>query len=170
MLYEYELVKEKRMIALQIKNTKQFMSALLASEAFDGFLLDSAELKTANTYTIDGHVNKDFFGEDDKPEYDLSSWKSMRPVCYELIKGKHTPVSFKFILCLTPDKKEELLEASLSAVVSSLVFIIKFAGGHITITTGAALAGFTLDKSYDKIWDEYMKRFLDSANLEYEEL
>ncbi|WP_408070624.1 DUF5721 family protein [Butyrivibrio sp. JL13D10] len=160
------------MIALQIKNTRQFMSTLLASESFDGFLMDSAELKIANTYMIDGHVNEDFFGEDesDKSEYDLSTWKSLRPVCYELIKGKRTPVSFKFILCLTPDKKEQLLGAELSGVVSSLVFIIRFSEGHIIITTGVALSGFTLDKSYEKIWDDYMKRFLSGINVEYEEI
>lgn len=160
------------MIALQIKNTRQFMSTLLASDGFDAFLLDSAELKTANTYTIDGHVNKEFFGGDEteKPEYELSSWKALRPVCYELIKGKHTPVSFKFILCLSPSEKEKLLGAGLSGVISSLVFIIRFSEGHITITTGAALSGFTLDKSYEKIWDDHMKHFLGTLNIEYEEL
>ena len=160
------------MIALKISNTRHFMAALLTSELFDTFLIESAELRTANTFTIDGHVNKEFYGEEDadRQEYELSFWKNLRPVCYELIKGKHTPVSFKFILCLTPEKKDELLEAELSAVVSSLVFIIRFSEGHITITTGAALSGFTLDKSYEKIWDEYVKRFLSTVGLEYEEL
>ncbi|SEL45907.1 hypothetical protein SAMN04487770_110120 [Butyrivibrio sp. ob235] len=159
------------MIALQIKNTRQFMSVLLASEVFDEFLLESAELQIANTYTIDGHVNREFFGDDsEKPEYELSKWSELKPVCYELIKGKNTPVSFKFIMCAAPPRKDELLPDDLRQIVSSLVFILKFKEGHITLTTGAALSGFTLDKSYEKIWDDYMKRFLDSVGISYEEL
>ena len=158
------------MIALQIKNTRQFMSALLASEAFDGFLLESADLVTANSYTIDGHINKEFYGDEEESPYELSEWKSMRSVCYELIKGKHTPLGFKFVFCATPDKKSELLDGEASSAVSNLVFIVKFKDGHITLTTGVALSGFLLDKSYEKVWDEYMKRFLDQARIEYEEM
>ena len=158
------------MIALQIKNTRQFMSALLASEAFDGFLLESADLLTANSYTIDGHINKEFYGDEEEVPYELAEWKNMRSVCYELIKGKHTPLGFKFVLCATPDKKAELLEGEAATAVSNLVFIIKFKEGRISLTTGVALSGFLLDKSYEKTWDDYMRRFLDQAHIEYEEL
>ena len=158
------------MIALQIKNTKHFMSALLASEAFDSFLLEGAELFTANSYTIDGHVNKEFYGDEEEIPYDLSEWKNMRSVCYELIKGKHTPLAFKFVFCATPDKKTELLDVQSADAVSNLVFIVKFKEGHITLTTGVALSGFLLDKSYEKIWDEYMKSFLTKTRIEFEEL
>lgn len=158
------------MIALQIKNTKHFMSALLASEVFDSFLLEGAELLTANSYTIDGHINKDFYGDEEEIPYELSAWKSMRSVCYELIKGKHTPLGFKFVFCLPPDKKGEILDASANSAVSNLVFIIRFKDGHISLTTGAALSGFLLDKSYEKIWDEYMRKFLDQTGIEYEEM
>lgn len=157
------------MIALQIKNTRHFMSALLASEAFDGFLLEGAELITANSYTIDGHINKEFYGDEEEVPYKLSEWRSMRSVCYELIKGKHTPLGFKFIFCITPDKKAELLSSEAQTAVSNLVFIVKFKDGRISLTTGVALSGFLLDKSYEKAWDDYMKKFLDQTRIEYEE-
>ncbi|WP_029320569.1 DUF5721 family protein [Butyrivibrio sp. AE3004] len=159
------------MIALRIKNTRQFMSVLLASEVFDGFLLESAELVTANTYTIDGRVNKEFFGDEDdgKALHELSEWKTLRPVCYELIKGKHTPLGFKFIMCISPEEKEGILQEEMNTNISSLVFILRFKDGVITLTTGAALSGFLMDKSYETIWDDYMKRFLDNARIEYEE-
>ena len=158
------------MIALQIKNTKHFMSALLATEAFDGFLLESADLITANSYTIDGHINKEFYGDEEEVPYELSEWRSMRSVCYELIKGKHTPLGFKFVFCATPDKKSELLDGEASSTVSNLVFIVKFKDGRISLTTGVALSGFLLDKSYEKVWDDYMRKFLDQTRIEYEEL
>lgn len=48
------------MLALQITNTKNFMAQLLTGDAFDPFLLAEAAVSTAHTYTIDGHVNRDF--------------------------------------------------------------------------------------------------------------
>ncbi|WP_026510731.1 DUF5721 family protein [Butyrivibrio sp. LC3010] len=160
------------MIALKIKNTRQFMSVLLASEVFDDFLLESAELHTANTYHIDGRVNKEFFLADDEqiPPYDLSEWRSLKPVCYELIKGKRTPLSFKFVMCVSPDEKLKLLQEEYNSSVSSLVFMLRFKEGEIILTTGVALSGFTLDKSFEKIWDDYMRRFLTGVNIDFEEL
>ncbi len=164
------------MIAIKIKNTKNFMAKLLASEVFDAFLLDSAEIAMANTYTIDGHINKDFYGDEDEaaPKGILTPWSEVRQRCFDLIKGKRTPLSFKFLLCLDGNKKDELMSSEeyseVRSLVSSLVMIIKFKDGAITITTGAALSGFSMDKSYEKLWDNYVTTFLDSSNIEFEEL
>lgn len=49
------------MLSLTIKDTKNFMSQLLIKEAFDGLFLSEAVIKTANSYTISGELNKDFF-------------------------------------------------------------------------------------------------------------
>ncbi len=164
------------MISLQIKNTKDFMAKLLASDIFDDFLMESAVIETSNTFSIDGHVNRKFWGDDqdeNAPIYDLSSWSDMRGHCFDLIKGKRTPLSFKFIMCANPDKKDELLSSSdyseVRPLVSSLVFILKFTEGHITLTTGAALSGFSLDKSYEKVWDDYIRSFLSTALIDFEE-
>ncbi len=164
------------MILLNIKNTKDFMGKFLGSEVFDEFLLDSAELKLASTFNIDGHINRDFFSGDDEasiPEYELASWSDVRSKCFDLIKGKKTPLSFKFIMCTTPDKKDELLSSEayseVRPLVSSFVFIIKYTEGMITITTGTAMAGFTLDKAHEKLWDDHLKAFLAAARIDFEE-
>jgi hypothetical protein len=160
------------MISLQIKNTKDFMAKLLASDIFDDFLMESATIETSNTFSIDGHVNREFWGEDrdeNAPKYDLSSWSDMRGRCFDLIKGKRTPLSFKFIMCANPERKDELLSSGVRPLVSSLVFIIRFSDGHITLTTGAALSGFSLDKSYEKVWDDYIRSFLSTALIDFEE-
>ncbi len=162
------------MISLQFKNTKNFMALFLASDTFDSFLLESAELHVSNTYTIDGRINKEFYGDEKEDlKYDLTEWSKLRSTCFDLIKGKHTPLSFKFVLCATPEKKEELLSGEdfsmVRPMVSSLVYILNFKEGHVTLTTGAALSGFFLDKSYEKVWDDYIRKFISSIGLEYEE-
>ncbi len=164
------------MISLRIKNTKDFMAKFLASDKFDDFLMESATIETSNTFNIDGHVNREFWGDnpdENSPKYELSSWSDMRGRCFDLIKGKRTPLSFKFIMCANPDKKDELLASpdfsEVSTLVTSFVFILKFSDGHITLTTGAALSGFSLDKSYEKVWDDYIRKFLSLALIDFEE-
>ena len=80
------------MIALKITNIKQFMGKLLGSETFDSFLLEEASISTYNTFFIDGHQNKDFYtteewNDQDIRPYDFSMWKTLRPLCFDLIKG-----------------------------------------------------------------------------------
>ena len=91
------------MLALQITSMKQFMNHLLTQDTFDLFLLEEATVVGACTYQIDGTTRKEFYG-DDQPDsyptgnYDFVTWKSMRTLIFDLIKGKHTPLSFKFVL------------------------------------------------------------------------
>ena len=61
------------MLSLTIKDTKNFMSQLLIKEAFDGLFLSEAVIKTANSYTISGELNKDFFSEEEWNEHGLSA-------------------------------------------------------------------------------------------------
>ena len=164
------------MKSLQIMNTKLFMSKLLVSESFDMFLMENAELKVGTDISVDGHVNKEFYGNEDEsaPSYELIKWGEIRPTIYNLVKGKHTPIAFKFILSTTPDEKNSLLadsgEDNLINVISSFVIRIKFSNGCVTLTTGTALSGFSMDKSYEKLWDSHIESLLSEIGIPYEEL
>ncbi len=167
------------MIALKVTNIKNFMAKLLASEAFDLFMLEEASISTYNTFVIDGHQNKDFYTKEEWEDkeirpYDFSAWKQLRPICYSLIKGTHTPVAFKFILHLLPEHTESLLEKNDTSVISSqlkaLALTIKYDGATLTLITGTAFHTFTMDKSIEGIWDSAVKRILDKREISYEEL
>ena len=67
------------MIALQLKNTKNFMTHLLLSDTFDNFLFIEGEIVTFNTFTIDGYIQKGFY-EESMDVY--SSWKQLRELCH----------------------------------------------------------------------------------------
>ena len=63
------------------------MSQLLIKEAFDGLFLSEAVIKTANSYTTSGELNKDFFSEEEwneLPEKSYSRWSSIKPFCFRL--------------------------------------------------------------------------------------
>lgn len=166
------------MIALKITNIKQFMAKLLGSEDFDSFLLEEASISTYNTFMIDGHQNKDFYSTEEWEDkelrpYELSTWKKLRPICFDLIKGKHTPTAFRFVLHLIPDHVAAILEKGDTAVtpqeVRAFVLNIKYDGATLILVTGTSFHTFLMDKTPDTLWDNAVKKFLAKREISYEE-
>lgn len=164
------------MTALQIKNTKNFMNALLISEQFDTFLVEEATITTFNTFHIDGHTVKDFFTSEELEAgapADFSLWKDIRPVCFQIIKGKKTPVSFSVVLHADNQIIEKLAatpECEVAAsLIRSLVLNIRYSGGKVTCVTSSAFTTFIMDKSVDKLWDAYVRQLLTKLGLDFEE-
>ena len=165
------------MQAFQIKELKNFMAKLLATDTFDCFLLAEATITTYNTFIIDGHLVKDFFTGDVNDDTELSlqefsEWKDMRGLCFDLIKGKRTPVNFKFILHLKPELIENILKQGESALslsdIKAFVLNLKYDGSHLTCITGTAFHNFVLDKTPDRLWDEYITQFFSEKEISFE--
>lgn len=166
------------MIALKITNVKQFMSKFLAGEDFDSFLLESASISTYNTFTIDGRQNRAFYTSEEweDPEirpYEFTPWEKIRPVCFDLIKGKRTPAAFQFVLHLIPEHTAAILQkgdtAVTSAQVKAFVLNIKYDGTDLTLVTGTAFHTFLMDKTPDELWDKAVRRFLSEKEIAFEE-
>lgn len=166
------------MIALKIKNVKQFMSKFLAGDTFDSFLLEQALISTYNTFTIDGRENRSFYTSeewDDKEirPYEFTQWKKIRPVCFDLIKGKRTPTAFQFVLHLIPDYVASLLEKGDTAVtadqVKAFVLNIKYDGSALTLITGTAFHTFLMDRTPDALWDIAVRQFLAKHQIDCDE-
>ena len=167
------------MIALKITIVKKFMGLLLASEAFDSFVIEEASISTYNTFLIDGHQNRDFYSTEEWEDreirpYDFTAWKQIRPVCYSLIRGTRTPSAFRFVLHLIPDYVSSVLKKEETAItpqqIKALVLTVKYDGTALTLVTGTAFHTFIMDKTVDRLWDDAMKKFLDKREIEYEEL
>lgn len=167
------------MIALKITNVKQFMAKLLGSEDFDAFLLEEASISTYNTFMIDGHQNRDFYSREEWEDhelrpYELSTWKKLRPICFDLIKGKHTPTAFRFVLHLIPDHVASILQKGDTAVteqqVRAFVLNIKYDGTTLMLVTGTSFHTFLMDKTPDTLWDNAVRQFLSKREISYEQL
>ena len=164
------------MIALQITSMKQFMSELLTGETFDIFLLEEATVTTSFTVTIDGRVNVDFFPIAERtPElipYEYLSWREVKGLCFDLIKGKRTPLNFKFVLQLKPDKMKAMLEkeklSTKDVPLKSLVLTIKYDGSKAVLTTGSSYQTFVLDKTADVVWDRQISKYLAMKGIPFE--
>lgn len=149
------------------------MNSLLAKETFDIFHLEEAVIGTANTITIDGRINKEFFDAEERENLaEFRPWSEVRPLCFDLIKGKRTPLFFRFVLHLNETQKQALLTKENSEVspeqVKALALNIRYDGTKATITTGTSFHSFVLSKSADEIWDKAMQRFLTKNEIAYE--
>lgn len=130
------------------------MKTLLTEDTFDSFLLHEAELKVAYTLKLDGRVNASFYAAEDAEENEYIRYGGARPLLFDAIKGKRTPLFFKFTLMEKGDNYH--------------MMNITFNGETIVITTAVAYKEFTLEKEEEEQWDERVALLLEDKNFAYE--
>lgn len=139
------------MIVLNLK-AKVCMSHLLLKPTFDTFSLIEGEVTTFNRFQVDGRIHKDFFDEAFEKEY--STWGEVRDFFFQVIRGKKTPLNFKFILSLAKDQFEAFLtEHDLTyrpAEIQGLYLNFRYDGLALQCITGTSMNTFTMDKSVEK--------------------
>jgi hypothetical protein len=163
------------MIAIRMEDTKMFMFSLLKSTSFDGFLMSECTITTYNTFQIDGHIHKEFYSDEDVlTSATISKWGSLKQMCFDLIKGKNPPLHFKFIFQLSKENLEKFLQLTDSSFsstdINALVLTIKYDGSSITCMTGTALSSFSMDKTIDHLWDDFIKKFFVKHDLFFLEI
>ena len=160
------------MIALTLTEVKECMGKLLLSELFDPFYFIEGEIVTFGKFSLDGYLNKDFFDKEDVPEREYALWKDVREYCFSLIKGKRTPLSFKFILGLSDSNIEKLLSQQeldfKPQDVRGLYINLKYDGQNLLCTTGTSMNLFTMDKSLEQAWDKMIQKFFTQKGIAYE--
>ena len=165
------------MKAFYFKDQKQFMNRLLKTELFDHFLLAEATIHGAISYSVDGHINREFFDTEELADLTADGseylpFSHFRPICYELIRGKHTPLYMKFVFLLSPAnaiKTITSVDTGFTAEVVSGIFLnLTFRDGHLVLTAGVSYRTFTLDRSFDNAWDSLAARFLSSHGIDFD--
>ena len=167
------------MIALQITEIKDFMNKLLRSETFDHFLLQEAVIHSGASYIIDGKLNKDFYDQTELEELGIEQFRflpfsMLRGNCFDLIKGKKTPTSFKFVFLLSPENLSHTL-ASTGTIftendITGIYLNLKYQNQLLTLTTGISYTIFSTDKTLELQWDLLVQKFLKQNEISYEEL
>ncbi len=167
------------MIALKLTETKKFMNQLLCTETFDHFLLAEAAIVKDATFTINGRITPSFYQKEELLENGLAEcgilpYAKLRPICYQIIRGTHTPVRFKFIFTLSPENMANTLAKSSSGCtahdVTGIFLNLTFQNGALTLTTGISYAVFPADHTLDREWDRLIRLFLDRYGISYKEL
>lgn len=146
--------------SLDNDDLKKFMNCLLREESFDIFRVHSCEVTTFCTFRTDGALNRDFFDEGTAPEGGRCPWSVLRPVVFNIIKGKKLPKIFKLVLSVPEDKLPLLHENCREAFLN-----ISYENGKITFVTGTMQKEFKLDKAQDEAFESYIKKFFKKLGL-----
>lgn len=160
------------MIALKLTNRKLFMKHLLLTETFDHFLFIEGEITTFSKFSIDGYLQKSFFEDTEQPNVDFSFWKQIRNYCFSIIKGKQTPLNFKFIFSLSPENTARLITQNQLDFhpedVQGLYLNIRFDGTDLLCITGTSLKTFSMDRSLEQAWDKMVQKFFIQKDIAFE--
>lgn len=155
-------------------DTKKCMAELLLQKTFDDFLFIEGEITTFNKFSIDGFIHQEFYGtESEKTSLEEihSTWDKLRDFCFSLIKGRRTPLNFRFIFSLSKDKIRQLIsEKQLDFhpdTVQGLYINFKYDGSVLTCTTGTSLNTFTLDKSLEHAFDKWVGEFFSINEINW---
>jgi hypothetical protein len=153
------------MISLEL-DKKEIMNHLLLQTTFDHFLLVEGAVTTFSTFHIDGTLMNDFLDSDEKDAlhgrtYGL--WQDYKPFFLSVIKGKRTPLGFKFVFTMSPGQIRKFIQTegiSLSPDdVQGLYMNLIFDGQNLNCITGTSMKIFTLDKSLEQAWDQKIQAF-----------
>lgn len=159
------------MISVSITDVKHCMAHLLSRETFDLFYFVEASIKKEISYLIDGHLNSDFFDTDSegKPNRSYSLWRDVRPLVFEIIKGKRLPLSCKIILALPKKTIAYLIHESGSSFreeeIEGIYLNILYDPTSLILTTGISYRTFSLDKSLEQNVDDHMIKFLKEKGI-----
>ena len=144
------------MLAFTVNDTKSFMNLLLKGDTFDTFHFRQGELNTFASFVI-----MDFYGTEEL-EQGLSRyvlWEEMRPFVFQAIKGNKLPKSIKIVFSL-PDEKIENLPNTSAAFLNIL-----FKENTVLCTTAISQTSFSLDKTSEKLWEEYVLKFFKKNSI-----
>lgn len=158
------------MISLNLTSQKTFITHLLLKDTFDNFQFIEGEIVTFNKFSIDGFVQKNFYEDTQNlPEY--SYWKHVRDFCFSIIKGRQTPLSFRFIFRLSPQNTKLLLEQNQLDFqpqnVQGLYLNISYDSNGLKCITGTSLKLFSMDRSLEKTWDGMVQKFFEQKDIPF---
>ena len=134
-------------LSLEGEELRSFMNKLLAEDVFDGFVFREAVISSFSRFEIDGR------GDSENPLF--PDWRELRPFVFSIIKGRAKPKVMRIVLSWPEDGIEEIDRAA-----KSLFLNIAFEADNVLLTTGCSTKTFTLDKSAEQNWDEFMGGFL----------
>ena len=155
------------------------MNKLLRSEIFDHFFLQEAVITGGATYTLNGQITKGFYSEEELTELHLNGYRflpfsMLRGNCFDLIKGKKTPSSFRFVFLLSPENTQKTITSVGSSYkpsdVTGMYINLKFQNQLLSLTTGIAYNIFSTDKTLENEWDKLVVKFLKQHEISFEEI
>ncbi len=162
------------MQAINVLDIKQFMQLLFQTNALDTYQFVSATIQTDMSYSLDGHVNRHFFNDDELEALHLMDnqympWTIAKEKVFQLIKGKKTPSQLKIVLKCNDADMNAFLTSTHSSLNSNDIdgfFInILFQENKLNVICGISYKIFTLEKELETEFQANLITLFKSNNI-----
>lgn len=162
------------MQTIEILDIKPFMQLLFQTNTFDSYEFVSAFIRTDMTYNLDGHINKDFFTEDEWNTQNAGDtpyllWQTTKERIFFLIKGKKTPSQLKVVLKLPHADTRSVLESTHSNLtatdIDGMFLNILFQDNRLTVICGISYQIFTLEKHLEQEFTSHILTVLKALSI-----
>ncbi len=165
------------MVAFQIKEVKNFMARLFKQDDFDAFAVKEGQVQTAAGFTINGHRSHDFYTPEELEELsepDFMLWAELKPLVFALIRGAKTPQMLNIVLQLTKENVQVVLVDSGAKLaveeIAGAYLNVKFQAGELMVVTGVGFHSFVMDKTFEREFDGWVKKFLVGRGIAFDEM
>lgn len=162
------------MQTIEILDIKPFMQLLFQTNTFDSYEFISAVIRTDMTYNLDGHLNKDFFTEEELSAQNTNAspyllWQTAKEKIFYLIKGKKTPLQLKLVLKLPHAAACSVLESTHSnltaADIDGMFINILFQEDRLTVICGVSYRIFTLEKHLEQEFTSHILSIFKTLSI-----
>lgn len=143
------------MLAFTVNDTKSFMNLLLKGDTFDAFSFRQGELTTFASFLIEGKRNMDFYTAEEQ-EAGLSVMCIGRK-CVPLYFRQSKGISCRKASSLCSPLRRKSLPNLPNTKAAFLNILFK--EHTILCTTAISQEAFSLDKSSERLWEEYILKF-----------
>lgn len=143
---------------IDTKEVKEFMGCLLKGNGFDELEVFSLDVSTIANISIDGVINREFLEEETDRYY--CTWAELKPVVYNIIKGKKAPVRMKIVMSAPRQLCQQLHSNCKTAFLN-----IIYENDIVTFTTGSSQINFSLDKAHEIAWNTYIEQFFKNLGI-----
>lgn len=147
------------MLVLTIEEpaVRNFMNRLLREDIFDLFEVRGVELNALTHVEISGAVDRDRQSGEERP---YLSWERLKPLVTEAIKHGGKPRTLRIIF-----SGSDAVNTTVHPNASALFLNMAYENGGVTFTTATAQKEFTLDKTLDALWEEYVQAFFKRSAI-----
>ena len=171
-------------LKIEAVDVKAFMGALLMSDKFDFLEVRGVDVTTFSHFNISGQkiirpkTDQDDKKEESRKEEDAKisdaevkakaehcKWSEIKPFVHNIIKGGEKPGHIKIVFSMEP---EEVLKLHQNG--AAMYLNVLYNGEEVFFTSATAQKGFSLDKSLDHVWEDYLVGFFKANGINAREI
>lgn len=142
------------MLNQHLTDTKTFMAKLLKETTFDALLLASMEIVSFAHFEV-------------KQKKEDLYWRDIRPLALSIVKQGGLPKNIKLVFGLDQTQAREL-KADTHFFLN--IYYTSGDSGSLIATTGTSMKTFSLDKSADHVWEDWVNQFFATHGIATEDV